>query len=230
MSLKIFLLLLCTMCANILISATESKNVGTSTMYVFAYSWQPEFCYGETTAYPGCAAPQTFWKTHFTIHGLWPQYTTSGYPSTCTTEAFNSTLVEQAIGMPTLTNYWPNVQYSETSSQYPSFWEHEWSKHGTCSGLSQTGYFQAAINLIQKYGTPAGLSAAVGSTMSAATLRSNMGGASYVSLQCTSGKYLNGAYSCWSQASGLPVALSACPSDVIAEDTCTATTLTIQAF
>jgi hypothetical protein len=32
-----------------------------------------------------------------------------------------------------------------------TFWDHEWSKHGTCSGMSQNDYFTEGISLFQKY-------------------------------------------------------------------------------
>lgn len=96
----------------------------TGDIYVFAYSWSPEFCYGQST-WPGCQAPQSYWGKYFTIHGLWPQYSTGGYPSSCTTEAFN-TSVPIAVGWNDMTKYWPNVQASETSADYDSFWIHEW--------------------------------------------------------------------------------------------------------
>lgn len=48
-------------------------------MYVFAYTFQPAFCYG--TTYPGCKEPQNYWQKHFTVHGLWPQFKAGGYPS-----------------------------------------------------------------------------------------------------------------------------------------------------
>jgi hypothetical protein len=29
-----------------------------------------------------------------------------------------------------MTQYWPDVKYTETDPNYPSFWDHEWTKHG----------------------------------------------------------------------------------------------------
>ena len=76
----------------------------------------------------------------FSIHGLWPQYSDGGYPSNCSDEPFSDDAVE-AVGMSTMYEMWPNVQSDPSDSDYDSFWEHEWTKHGTCSGLDQTIYF-----------------------------------------------------------------------------------------
>jgi len=83
----------------------DSQNVaGQFDYYVFAYSWTPEFCYGNTATYPGCNNPQEFWGKYFTIHGLWPQYSNGGYPSFCSTEIFDSSVPNQ-IGNHT----WPPI-------------------------------------------------------------------------------------------------------------------------
>ena len=129
-------------------------------MYVFAYTYQPEFCYG--TKYPGCNDPAAYWTDHFTIHGLWPQYSTGGYPKDCTSEPFDANIPKQ-IGWETMTTYWPNVKYAENDPKYTEFWEHEWTKHAykrlinyiviycrTCSGLSQYDYFDLSIKLIKR--------------------------------------------------------------------------------
>lgn len=55
-----------------------------------------------------------------------------------------------------------------------------------------------------------------------------MGGASMVSLQCQSGSYLVGAYTCWSSVNGIPTAQIVCPTDVQGEDTCTKDTIIVQ--
>jgi len=214
-------------------AAPHVNGTMTGDMYVFAYSWTPEFCYGES--YPGCSGSEreSFWGDHFTIHGLWPQYTTGGYPASCTTEPFDPAAVEK-VGMDTMYQYWPNVQYSESDPNYDEFWEHEWSKHGTCSGLSQYDYFQATINLAKSFGTPSDLTktadGGTNPTFSASTLRNDLGGPTYVALQCESGKYLSGAYTCWSTDNGKPSKQIVCPTDVQKEDTCTSSTLTIETF
>lgn len=202
----------------------------TGDLYVLAYTWTPEFCYGND-GYPGCAQPRPFWGNHYTLHGLWPQYSAGGYPADCTTEAYDKSSAA-AVGWETMTQYWPEVEYKVTDPEYTSFWEHEWTKHGTCSGLSQVDYFQTTIDLTKSFGTPQSLidAATAGTTISADTLRTDMGGASFVALQCESGKYLSGAYTCWKESNGVPTTQTACPSDVISEDSCSSSTVTVQSF
>eukprot|EP00597_Dinobryon_sp_UTEXLB2267_P002339 CAMPEP_0170073124 /NCGR_PEP_ID=MMETSP0019_2-20121128/10594_1 /TAXON_ID=98059 /ORGANISM="Dinobryon sp., Strain UTEXLB2267" /LENGTH=146 /DNA_ID=CAMNT_0010282445 /DNA_START=192 /DNA_END=632 /DNA_ORIENTATION=- len=81
-----------------------------------------------------------------TIHGLWPDPASSC--TTCTSEVFS----ESKLSSTTLSNmkkYWPTCQ----SGTNDDFWSHEWSKHGTCSGLSQDAYFSKALSLYSTYGS-----------------------------------------------------------------------------
>lgn len=115
-------------------------------LYIMSMSYQPEFCYQHRQEqWPGCEHPRTDWKTHLTIHGLWPQYLNGSWPESCT----NETLSEKVIATlhTRLEQWWPNVRATHANeSEYLVFWNHEWSKHGTCSGLSQLAYFTAALN------------------------------------------------------------------------------------
>jgi ribonuclease T2 len=213
-----------------LAASVPLASAAASDMYVFAYTFEPQFCYDQNS-YPGCDAPQEYWYTHFTVHGLWPQYQAGGYEHDCTTEAFNDDVID-AIGFDTLTQYWPNVKYAETDPEYTEFWAHEWEKHGTCSGLSQVQYFNSTVAMIESFGTPTIYMDAVGSTIDASALRDSFGGPNFASLQCDSSKYVNGVYTCWDMDSvtHLPTVQIECPSDVQSEDTCTVDTLEVASF
>ncbi|CAK9216800.1 unnamed protein product [Sphagnum jensenii] len=52
------------------------------------------------------------------------------------------------------------------SSNNSPFWNHEWSKHGTCSGLTEHAYFKTALNLYTTYNLTAALASAGRSTVS----------------------------------------------------------------
>jgi ribonuclease T2 len=186
-------------------------------MYVYAYSWTPGFCYQQE--YPGCMDPQSYWETNFTIHGLWPQYTDNGYPSFCTKEPFDPIIPDQ-IGDTQMQQYWPNVQSDPNEPEYDDFWEHEWSKHGTCSGLTQTNYFENALALTNRIPTPTILTDSIGKNISASLLRNSFGSnANYVALQCKN-QVLVGAYTCWNQTQNIPSVQVECPMSVVKEDTC----------
>lgn len=68
----------------------------------------------------------------FVLHGLWPQNNDGSYPHNCSTGP--------APADPS--------QYSDI---YPdqSLLEHEWTTHGTCSGLSADDYFSLARKAVR---------------------------------------------------------------------------------
>eukprot|EP00349_Pseudokeronopsis_sp_Brazil_P002783 CAMPEP_0202963824 /NCGR_PEP_ID=MMETSP1396-20130829/7856_1 /ASSEMBLY_ACC=CAM_ASM_000872 /TAXON_ID= /ORGANISM="Pseudokeronopsis sp., Strain Brazil" /LENGTH=228 /DNA_ID=CAMNT_0049685385 /DNA_START=16 /DNA_END=702 /DNA_ORIENTATION=+ len=226
---KEVMVLVLTFAAVVLAGSAPVKGGMTGDIFVFAQSWQPGFCSGKV-GYVGCDEPKEYWRKFYTIHGLWPQYNGGGYPQACTTEAFNSSIPE-LVGWNEMVTFWPNAQYAETDPSYSSFWEHEWSKHGTCSGLSQYDYFSNTIDLLKKFGTPSLISTNTGGSVNAAELRASYGGSTMVALQCNTGNNLSGVYTCWSQTNGKPVGQVVCPPDVQLEDTCTSSeTIYVEAF
>jgi len=202
------------------INFIQSSN---DTIYLLAYSWTPGFCYENKNKYPGCIEPEDYWLNHFTIHGLWPQYITTGYPQFCTDEQFDI-LVPPSIGINSMATYWPNVKSSSTSNpDYDDFWQHEWDKHGTCSELSQTNYFNYTIELSKIFGTPQILINSIFSDdaelINTSQLRDSMGGPHLAALQCYD-SILTGVYTCWTQIDGVPQYKVTCPEEVQKEDTC----------
>ena len=55
-----------------IISTIISVTCEPPTIYVYAYSWTPGFCYN--TEYPGCSNSLPYWGTNFTSSGAWPPF------------------------------------------------------------------------------------------------------------------------------------------------------------
>jgi len=94
--------------------------------YVMSLAWSPQYCAGGST---GASDPQCGTSRHygFVLHGLWPQYQ-HGYPQSCSTTPVGDAVVDGIVDiMPS-----------------PQLVRHEWSKHGTCSGLTPEAYFNTA--------------------------------------------------------------------------------------
>jgi ribonuclease T2 len=87
--------------------------------YLLTLSWSPEFCHSHAER-PECQSGHH----GFVVHGLWPQYV-DGYPEHCSTAPGLSNPGEMADILPD-----------------PGLVVHEWSTHGTCSGLNAEDYFK----------------------------------------------------------------------------------------
>jgi ribonuclease T2 len=87
--------------------------------YLLTLSWSPEFCHSHPDK-PECQSGHH----GFVVHGLWPQYV-DGYPEHCSTAPGLSNPSEMADIMPDA-----------------GLVAHEWSTHGTCSGLNAEDYFK----------------------------------------------------------------------------------------
>lgn len=92
--------------------------------YVLSLSWSPEYCAspaGERDRFQ-CAGNRQY---GFVTHGLWPQYE-RGWPQFCGETPLDEPLIESMLPL------MPSKRLIR----------HEWAKHGTCSGLSPTRYFE----------------------------------------------------------------------------------------
>lgn len=107
--------------------------------YVLALSWSRTHCDSRPDdASPQCAPDA---RRGFVVHGLWPQYE-RGYPENCRSVAplSDELIAEQMDIMPS-----------------EKLIEHEWSKHGTCSGLPVELYFATLRNAFDSLALPTGL-------------------------------------------------------------------------
>ncbi len=107
--------------------------------YTLSLSWAPEFCAETNDNSAECASPHSY---GFILHGLWPDTARGRGPEHCAGPDFNPSLVTDQL-----------------RSIMPSdrLIEHEWTTHGTCSGMNQTDYFGLAIRVFQMVKIPAAL-------------------------------------------------------------------------
>lgn len=112
--------------------------------FYFVQQWPGSYC--DTRR--GCCFPlSSNPKAVFGIHGLWPNYDDGSWPDFCTKEPFNPKELADVVDQ--MDDDWGSLACPASDSH--SFWTHEWTKHGTCSGLGQHGYFQSAIDLYGKH-------------------------------------------------------------------------------
>jgi ribonuclease T2 len=99
--------------------------------YVLSLSWAPDFCAqpGEASSDPQECAPGK--KMGFVVHGLWPEVNSGHSPENCG----KATKVSKGI-INQMLPYMPSA----------SLIQHEWATHGTCSGLSQSAFFNEVLS------------------------------------------------------------------------------------
>jgi ribonuclease T2 len=165
--------------------------------YLLSLSWSPDYCADSGSSDPAqCGVGR---KLGFVLHGLWPQYQ-RGYPSDCPTKQFvTSALKQQYAGL------------------YPSsvLYDHEWTKHGSCTGLSPADYLALSQKLKESVVIPAAYRApeqafrASPQKLRADFTAANPGfSASSVAVFCSSsGRYLSELRVCFSPQ-GKPAACS----------------------
>jgi ribonuclease T2 len=106
--------------------------------YQLNLSWSPEFCYSKPDN-PECSGHHGF-----IVHGLWPQFRSGGWPEFCGRQPGPGNPNQMLDIMPD-----------------PHLIQHEWSAHGTCSGLKADDYFNlihrtfSALKIPQQFVRPA---------------------------------------------------------------------------
>jgi ribonuclease T2 len=109
--------------------------------YVLTLSWSPTHCSSDAGGGLDddlqCRSGRPF---GFVLHGLWPQHE-KGWPEFCDTRVprrLKESVMREALAL----------------SPSEKLLQHEWEKHGTCSGLSQEDYFAAAELAVESLRVP----------------------------------------------------------------------------
>lgn len=114
--------------------ACDISTAGQFKYYTLSLSWSPEFC----RSHPGNKEPQCKQQREFIVHGLWPECGT-GNPQSCKDGGPADAIDKEKI-------------YIYMPSDF--LIQHEWDKHGTCSGLARSAYFDLTGNLFGKLKIP----------------------------------------------------------------------------
>jgi ribonuclease T2 len=107
---------------------SHQDTPGQFDFYVLSLSWSPSFCAdaADRNSYRSAGSQCGARPFSFVVHGLWPQYD-KGFPEYCQVPS-------------------PRIWRGLVSSMLdlmpaPRLVFNEWDKHGTCSGLSPSAYF-----------------------------------------------------------------------------------------
>ena len=135
--LSIFLTLVLSVAAQA--RAPDRHKAGVFDYFVLALSWSPTYCASEAGQRDDtqCSPGRSF---AFVVHGLWPQYN-QGWPENCETD--EGWVTQENIDA--MMGVMPSKKLII----------HEWKKHGSCAGVSQTAYFRATRLLFEKVKVPA---------------------------------------------------------------------------
>ena len=110
---------------------SDGNTPGQFDYYLLTLSWAPQFC---ATNPNGRGTAECNPKKHMglVVHGLWPQFNSGGWPQDCASTP--------PVGQDTVNHMLPMMPGKQLI-------QHEWAKHGTCSGLTMDQYFGAIEKL-----------------------------------------------------------------------------------
>lgn len=119
-------------------AAQAEARAGTFDYYVLALSWSPTYCASPAGSDDArqCGSGRGY---DFVVHGLWPQYR-NGWPQYCDSDAG---LPENVVDA--MLDIMPSRKLVR----------HQWTKHGTCTGLVPEDYFALTRRLHEEIGVPA---------------------------------------------------------------------------
>jgi ribonuclease T2 len=121
--------------------------------YLLSLSWSPSYCLIDRADRTQCGKGYGF-----VLHGLWPQDLSGGHPESCTPAAPMSPAA---------------AARGRTLFPSPKLMQHEWARHGSCSGMDALAFFDTADRALAAVKIPPVFEAPrAAQSMSAAQIRS----------------------------------------------------------
>jgi ribonuclease T2 len=154
----------------------KNQQAGDFDYYLVSLSWSPAYCSTHPQDKTQCGGR----GFGFILHGLWPQKSTGGWPENCpTTSEPSRTMMEKTMA------FMPSEKLIR----------HEWSKHGTCTGLTADQYLELAdkaftsIKIPAAFQTPGNSTDMLASQVTAAFVQANTGlTEESLSVKCSKGE------------------------------------------
>jgi ribonuclease T2 len=190
--------------------------------YVFQMTWRPTFC-ASHASYDECRDLAT--NRHaplWGVHGLWPQYR-QGWPETCDASPGcqdDAVCPLDRRGLPS-----PLVAALQAVMPgYPDLADHEWRKHGTCTGLNQIEYFEAIVTTVDALKLSKAIEKDADQKMSVREIQDATGSPAAI-LTCEAGPYneqtLLAMTTCWKIGENASVGeRMSCPANVLPKQRC----------
>jgi ribonuclease T2 len=116
-------------------AATAPSIAGQYDYFLLSLSWSPSYCLTHQEDRAQCSKGYGF-----VLHGLWPQNADGGYPENCAPDA---PLPPAAVAR------------GNTLFPSPRLMQHEWQRHGSCTGLDALSYFNTADRALAVVKIPA---------------------------------------------------------------------------
>ncbi len=102
--------------------------------YVFALAWTPEFCHEHASN----SSDECRGSARFVAHGLWASNRDDSDPQGCPAKPFDASAVPEAA----------------RAVMPEDLYRHEWERHGVCSGMSESAYFEKIAALYRQFAIP----------------------------------------------------------------------------
>jgi ribonuclease I len=190
---------------------------------MLALTWAPNFCATHKDKEQCKSMPGSFAADHLTIHGLWPNYNDQeavGHPhawpdfcspyNACSTESPAMCNPDPASIPSDMKTYGPGYL---TDSDFLA--NHEWPKHGSCTGLTADVYFSEAIKSLLALpgdrGTPQKLTSNLGKKIKATELRAAFEHPESVVLSCDAKCNLSQVGICLANGANADACCQVCP-------------------
>jgi ribonuclease T2 len=121
----------------------DNRNVaGKFDYYALVLSWSPSYCSATGADRGDAQCNRTDGRRYsFVMHGLWPQYSPRGWPQDCPVRG------RAFVPRPVITGMLDIMPSDKLVI-------HEYRKHGTCSGLEPTQYFDLSRKLYSTVAIP----------------------------------------------------------------------------